>query len=648
MLSYIFQKSDAAADGIRQTVDLSFCYVKFSPQGIILDCNQNFSRLFHIDHLEEVKGKHHRIFVDEEFSGSQAYKDFWSDLSTGKTQSGEFHRKNLSGEDVYIQAAYTPIKDKSGKVEFIVKIASDITETKINSNRSDAIKNAIDQSMAFIQFDTNGIILDANENFVGVMGFENKDELLMKHHSMFVETSYAKSEDYVHFWKDLRNGQVNEGQFQRIRKDGRRVWLQASYSPVKDGFGNVQSVIKIARDITEQKEISQKAHDIKSTIDLSFGYIQFDSEGIIQDLNENFARLMGYGTGELVGKHHSKFVSPDHAQSTEYFGFWQQLRAGNTISGEFQRMAKDRSEVWIQASYTPIKDDAGEVISVMKIAADISKTKHAAINAKKELKQEALVGLSEISSAINEIANGAKNQAQLTDQSSEKIETVLSSSKQMAVVAEQIELASSEGVSNSIEGDTMVSDMVSTMQILSEMAGKTQGNMSSLVNRITEISNILKVIQDIAAQTNLLALNAAIEAAQAGEAGRGFAIIAKEVRNLAENSKNSTKEIEEMIMGIQTDTTKVSEDLKSVTNGVDLSSDKSEKVKNIFRKMSESSKATSSLSKEIVDAANYQVKEIQSVVGNIENIVIVAEETAAGSEEVAAATKGLEEEMGKY
>lgn len=645
---HFFKPGKETNDDLRRAIDQSFCYATFSVDGILKECNDRFTQLFAYDTSSQLVGHHHRMLVDEAYAASAEYLDFWKQLSSGTTLSGEFHRKNKHKKDIYIQAAYTPLLEK-GKVKGIVKIASDITEQKNIYNTSAAIRQALDQSFAFIQFDPSGNILEANEQFVDTMGYANASELKGQHHSIFVSPETKASQEYATFWEQLRMGRVQQGTFSRQDKHGKEVWLEAAYSPVTNAYGSVESVVKIATNITVGKNNSDHLKDITSVIDLSFGYIQFDPEGHITNVNSNFHKLMGYqDEAQVLGQHHSMFVSPQYARSTEYQAFWKALKAGETQQGEFQRVSKSGQDIWIQAAYTPVRNQAGKITSIIKIAADITSSKMAFLQAKQDLRTEVLNNVREISSAIEQIASGARTQAQRTDESSEQIEHAMEAAGEMSGKAVQITEMANLAEAESHDGAMAVSKMVSSMQALTQATDQARESINELERSAQEINRVLKVLKEIATQTNMLALNASIEAAQAGAYGRGFEVIAKEVRALAESSAKSATEIEQLVNSVNNGSKAVSKAMHEVTNGVSGGFRTSSDVEGIFQRMSKSTKETSGLAGVILEAAQAQKVGIQDIIKNIEGIIVIAEETAAGTEEVSAAAKALESQVGQY
>lgn len=241
---------------------------------------------------------------------------------------------------------------------------------------------AINRSNAIIYFDLSGIILGVNDIFLVVMGYGigNHDELIGKHHSTFVCEEYAKSPEYEKFWDILRSGKFYQGEFERRKKDRSIINLQATYNPIFDDSGKITKIMKIATDITAIVD-SKKQID---AINRSTALINFNTDGFILDVNSIFLETMGYKPNEknnLIGKHHSVFVSYEYSKSDEYIKFWENLRKGKFFDGIFERRKVDGSIVYLQASYNPVVDSKGNITEVVKIATDITES----VNNKKKI-----------------------------------------------------------------------------------------------------------------------------------------------------------------------------------------------------------------------------------------------------------------------
>ncbi len=235
----------------------------------------------------------------------------------------------------------------------------------------DAIYDALNRIKAIVEFDLDGILVTANENFCRTMGYE-LEELVGQHHRMFCEKDYVESPEYAEFWEKLGQGQSFESEFKRLTKDGTEVWLQASYNPVLDDSGKPVRVVKFATDVTESKQRNAELQGMMEAINRVQAVIEFDLKGQVLHANGNFLSIFGYRLEEVVGKHHRIFCEDRYAESAAYQEFWQKLGKGKYDCGEFKRVAKNGSEVWLQASYNPILDAAGRPVKVVKFASDIT------------------------------------------------------------------------------------------------------------------------------------------------------------------------------------------------------------------------------------------------------------------------------------
>jgi methyl-accepting chemotaxis protein len=397
---------------------------------------------------------------------------------------------------------------------------------------------AIGRSQAVIEFALDGTIQTANENFLKAVGY-SLDEVRGQHHRMFVEPAERETAAYQRFWTQLGHGEYQAGQYRRIAKGGREVWLQASYNPIFDGGGRPLKVVKYCTEVTEQKMRAADFEGQVKAIDKSQAVIEFELNGVIRNANENFLRTVGYSIDEIRGRHHQMFVEVAYAGSAEYRAFWEKLGRGDYDAGVYRRVGKGSREIWLQASYNPIFDASGRPVKVVKYASDISEQKKLTERLSRVMAEIRTAG-TEIQLSAEEISSGnASLSARVEAQAASLEETTASMMRMTETVRENAENASLANqlalvaCDHAERGGKIMHDAVGAMQVINESSRK--------------IADIIGVIDAIAFQTNLLALNAAVEAARAGEQGRGFAVVASEVRSLAGRSAAAAKEIKELI-----------------------------------------------------------------------------------------------------
>lgn len=443
---------------------------------------------------------------------------------------------------------------------------------------------AVGRAQPSIEFDLDGIVLGANESFLNTSGYKLA-EIRGQHHRMFVDPEARDTPEYKAFWEKLRRGEHQSAQYRRVARNGRPVWVQATYYPIPGRNGKPFKVVKYTNDITEQMLAQADGAGQLVAISKAQAVIEFDLNGTVRTANDNFLRMTGYTLDEVRGQHHHMFVEPAQRESPAYRAFWAKLGRGEYDAARYKCIGRGGRELWIQASYNPILDAGGRPFKVVQYATDIteqvsfaeqlrdavaetqaavtaaadgdltrrismdgktgelaalSRGVNALIDVMMSLVKQIKEAAAEVQTGANGISSGNANLAQRTDEQAASLEETASSMEQMASTVKQT--AANAGHANQLavaacaqaeKGGAVVGAAVTAMSGINAASGK--------------IADIIGVIDSIAFQTNLLALNAAVEAARAGDQGRGFAVVASEVRSLAGRSATAAKEIKTLI-----------------------------------------------------------------------------------------------------
>lgn len=541
--------------------------------------------------------------------------------------------------------------------------------------------NAISHSMAVIEFDLQGNIITANDNFLTALGYSLSD-VQGKHHRIFVDAAYAASSDYQKFWQRLQSGTYFVDRFKRLAKNGKTVWIEASYNPVMDASGKPIKVIKLATDITAKVEAENDAKSRLDAISRSMAVIEFDLQGNILDANDNFLQVMGYQLTDIKGKHHRMFVESSYANTSEYQQFWQTLARGELLADTFKRVGNHHKVVWIEASYNPILDANGKPYKVVKYATDVSANNNTRLL--KSVIEDAIQLLASISAGdltakmkgdyrqyqgsmfydmimqlqtatndmsvvlqniIHEAFLVANRVTQVSSHVSDSAQRLTERMQAQAASVEETNATMSE-MTASVQSNTNNSHkVVELTHLMQDQAASGVSIMQQTIRAMqairassAQIADIVTLIDGIAFQTNLLALNAAVEAARAGEHGRGFAVVAGEVRALSGKSAVAAKDIRALI----------SDSVSRIENGTQLA----DKSGEMLDAINQSVVVVAKMVEQIASASNEQahsINHIHKAMSDIDRVTqensMLVQDTSASADELSTEAETLRHNM---
>ena len=479
-----------------------------------------------------------------------------------------------------------------------------------------ALFDSIDRSHARIAFAPDGTVLEANANFLDLVGY-TLGELKGQNHRNLVTPTERDAPAYRSFWDALHRGEAQTHEFKRVAKDGRVIWIQATYSPVLDRAGRITKIVKLASDITAQVQRAIDQEGQLAALNRSQAVIEFALDGTVLTANANFLEAVGYRLDEIRGQHHSLFVDASERTGEAYRSFWAELGRGEFKSGEFRRIAKGGREVWIQATYNPISDRDGVPIKVVKFATDITAQIHER-HRRAEAQHAIGTDLDAIGHAVENVTRQTAEAAGTVGQVSSDIQSVASGAEELSASVGEI----SQQVSHAAR---MAGQAV-------EQAQRTGTIVAGLSEQAAHIGEVVTLIQGIAAQTNLLALNATIEAARAGAAGKGFAVVAAEVKALAAQTAKATDQIREQIQATQAAT-------REAVDAIGLIQGTIRSLNEVSGAIAAAVEEQSAVTREMSGSMHTAADGVTTIAGSMEDIALASEQVDQATRKVRLASQ---------
>lgn len=631
-----FPAEDAVLEDYRGQVDAirkSQAVIEFALDGTVLDANDNFLTALGYS-LSEVQGRHHSLFVDPAEQAGTAYRAFWEKLGRGEYDAGQYRRIGKGGREVWIQASYNPVMDASGRPTKVVKYATDITAIVKERQAGQRVQRAVETlSSAVMMVDRDLIITYANEATKALL--RSIAPQVRQIWSDFdpdriVGTCIDRFHKEPSHQRRLLADPARMPYETDIHLGGLTIHLcvNATYDEHGTHVGNSLEWADVTR-VRASEALNTDLANQMAAISKAQAVIEFTMDGRVVTANPNFLRTLGYSLEEIQGQHHSMFLAPAERNTPEYRAFWDKLNRGEHDSNQYKRIAKDGSEIWIQASYNPICDAAGKPMKVMKYASDIT------------LQRKVAERVKEISNIVSSASTEMRATAEAMAQ------TAADATSQAAAVASAAQIASSNVQTVSAAGEELsasiseiarqVADSTTITQRAVAETDTTRAAIQTLAEAAQKIGNVVTLINNIAGQTKLLALNATIEAARAGDAGKGFAVVASEVKSLSDQTAKATHEISSEVAAMQAAT---STSVSAIQGIADTIGKVAEIASAIASAVEEQSAATGEISANVTEAA----ASTQEVSSNIQGLNEGVAQTSAASAQLLTASAELAEQ----
>ena len=661
----VSRKGGPAADLRAQAaaIDRSMAVIEFGLDGTILGANDNYQRMIGYT-LEELRGKSLLSLLDQTRRSSEDDQRFLEKLGRGEVDAGVQKRIGKGGREIWIQATVNPILDRAGKPYKVVTYAYDVTARVEAAAEARGQLAAVNRAQAVIEFTLDGTILTANGNFLETLGY-TLEEIRGQHHRMFVEPGYAASDEYRRFWEKLASGAHDAGQYQRLGKGGREVWIQASYNPILNADGKPCKVVKFATDITAHMKAAENAR-VRTALDkaganivladeqLNIVYVNEAAQQLFRAMQSDLKRERpGFDADKLLGSSVDMLhdnpaqqrqllagLSGQHSEELYLGGRLLKLSAIPVADSQGKRVGTV-VEWWDRTQEVSVQEEVAEIVrralendlsvrvgldGKSGFLASLGSGLNKLLDNNAQMVRDIKSAAAAVRMGAEEISKGNANLSQRTEEQSSSLEETASSMEQMTSTVKQ-------NADNAGQANQLATAARDQAEKGGGVVGKAVRAMTEINEASKKIADIIGVIDEIAFQTNLLALNAAVEAARAGEQGRGFAVVATEVRSLAGRSATAAKEIKGLIQ----------DSVRKVEDGSSLVTQSGQTLEQIVSSV----KKVSDIIAEIAAASREQSSGIEQVNKAVMQMDEMTQQNAALVEEATAASQAMAEGAGE-
>ena len=497
----MFSKLNGDVGAIVAALNKSQAVIEFKMDGTILTANENFLKAMGYS-LDEIKGRHHSMFVEPSYKDSAEYRHFWEKLGRGEFQAAQYKRLGKGGKEIWIEASYNPILGKNGRPYKVIKFATDVSAQKAQFADLLGKVEAIGRSQAVIEFELDGTIITANENFLSVMGYR-LDEIKGKHHSMFADAAYKASNEYREFWAKLNRGEFQAGQFRRLGKGGKEIWIEASYNPILDLNGKPWKVVKFATDLSKRKE-----------------------------QNAALARDFETGVKSLVQVVASSADEMQTTAQTLAAAAEQTTQQSSTVSSASEELAASVNEIARQITEASkvCADAVNEARNSEKMVADL-------VSAGEKIGNVTQM-ITDIAGQTNLLALNATIEAARAGEAG----------KGFAVVASEVKSLANQTAKATEE----IEEQIRGIQGASQTTANAIREIGQIISKISEINtSISGAVEEQSAATREVSVNINGVNQAAGETGKSSSSVLTTARSLSEQAGSLEKRVDEFLVSVR-------------------------------------------------------------------------------------------------